>query len=53
MKIVEPTSGSTGIGIALVGIAKGYEVFIVMPQGMSAERRNIIEVLGGNLVLTQ
>lgn len=52
MKIVEPTSGNTGIGITLVGIAKGYEVYIVMPEGMSEERRNIIKVLGGNLVLT-
>jgi cysteine synthase len=52
MKIVEPTSGNTGIGITLVGIAKGYEVFIVMPEGMSEERKNIIKVLGGNLVLT-
>jgi cysteine synthase len=52
MKIVEPTSGNTGIGITLVGIAKGYEVFIVMPEGMSKERKNIIKVLGGNLILT-
>jgi len=52
MKIIEPTSGNTGIGITLVGIAKGYDVIIVMPEGMSQERRNIIKVLGGNLVLT-
>lgn len=52
MKIVEPTSGNTGIGITLVGVARGYEVFIVMPEGMSEERKNIIKVLGGNLVLT-
>ncbi|SEM75773.1 cysteine synthase [Syntrophus gentianae] len=52
MKIVEPTSGNTGIGITLVGVAKGYEVFIVMPEGMSEERKDIIKVLGGNLVLT-
>ncbi|HQF12157.1 MAG TPA: cysteine synthase A [Paludibacteraceae bacterium] len=52
IKIVEPTSGNTGIGITLVGVAKGYEVFIVMPEGMSEERKNIIKVLGGNLVLT-
>ena len=52
MKIVEPTSGNTGIGVTLVGVAKGYEVFIVMPEGMSEERKNIIKVLGGNLVLT-
>ena len=52
MKIVEPTSGNTGIGITLVGVAKGYEVYIVMPEGMSQERRNIIKFLGGNLILT-
>jgi cysteine synthase A len=52
MKIVEPTSGNTGIGITLVGVARGYEVYIVMPEGMSEERKNIIKVLGGNLVLT-
>lgn len=52
MKIVEPTSGNTGIGITLVGVAKGYEVYIVMPEGMSEERKNIIKVLGGNLILT-
>ena len=52
MKIVEPTSGNTGIGITLVVVAKGYEVYIVMPEGMSQERRNIIKFLGGNLILT-
>lgn len=52
MKIVEPTSGNTGIGITMVGNAKGYEVFIVMPEDMSEERKNIIKVLGGNLILT-
>ncbi len=52
MIIVEPTSGNTGIGVTLVGTAKGYAVYIVMPEGMSVERRNIIKFLGGNLVLT-
>ena len=52
MKIVEPTSGNTGIGITLVGVAKGYDVYIVMPEGMSEERKNIIKVLGANLILT-
>ena len=52
MKIVEPTSGNTGIGVTLVGVAKGYEVYIVMPEGMSAERKNIIKFLGGHLILT-
>ncbi len=52
MKIVEPTSGNTGIGVTLVGVAKGYEVYIVMPEGMSTERKHIIKFLGGHLVLT-
>jgi cysteine synthase A len=52
MKIVEPTSGNTGIGITLVGTAKGYDVYIAMPEGMSVERRNIIKFLGGHLILT-
>jgi len=52
MKIIEPTSGNTGIAVTLVGVAKGYEVHIVMPEGMSEERRNIIRFLGGNLTLT-
>jgi len=52
MKIVEPTSGNTGIGITLVGVAKGYEVYIVMPEGMSEERKNIIKAFGGHLILT-
>ncbi len=52
MSIVEPTSGNTGIGITLVGTCKGYDVTIVMPEGMSEERKSLIRVLGGNLVLT-
>lgn len=52
MKIVEPTSGNTGIGVTLVGVAKGYEVHIVMPEGMSEERKSIIGFLGGHLTLT-
>lgn len=52
MKIVEPTSGNTGIGVTMVGVAKGFEVDIVMPEGMSRERKDIIRAFGGNLVLT-
>ena len=50
--IVEPTSGNTGIGIALVGRLKGYTVRIVMPENMSEERKKLIRALGAELVLT-
>ncbi len=50
--IVEPTSGNTGIGIALVGRLKGYKVRIVMPENMSDERKKLIRTLGAELVLT-
>ncbi len=50
--IVEPTSGNTGIGIALVGGLKGYKVRIVMPENMSEERKKLIQALGAELVLT-
>jgi cysteine synthase A len=50
--IVEPTSGNTGIGVALIGRLKGYQVRIVMPAGMSDERKKLILALGGELVLT-
>ncbi len=49
--IVEPSSGNTGIGLALVGRLMGYKVRIVMPEGMSEERKKLIKALGAELVL--
>jgi cysteine synthase A len=50
--IVEPTSGNTGIGLALVGRLMHYRVIIVMPEGMSEERKKLIKALGAELILT-